>query len=214
MPFFVIPIYFIKEISLDFKDYVRMKILPREFYNRDTEEVARELLGNKLFRRMNGELLGGIIVETEAYYGSKDPASRAYHGKKRYNEAMWGKPGQLFIYNVHQYWMLNIVAHKPSEVGGVLIRAIQPTKGLDTMRSYRPVDDIIELTSGPGKLTIALNVNKSFNMERVTNKDSRVIVVENQLDFELERTHRIGVTKDLEEKLRFYIKENPFVSKT
>ena len=110
------------------------KIMPNKFYERDTETVARKLLGKRLIRKMGDECLEGIIVETEAYYGLHDPASRAYHGLKKYNEPMWREPGKTFIYNVHRYWMLNIVAHKPNQIGAVLIRAVEPTKGLEAMR--------------------------------------------------------------------------------
>ena len=79
-----------------------MVVLDPDFYKRDTETVARELLGNVLVRRRGEKLLGGVIVETEAYFGSEDPASRAFHGKKRYNQVMFAEPGNLFIYNVHQ----------------------------------------------------------------------------------------------------------------
>ena len=80
-----------------------MAVLGPDFYKRDTETIARELLGKVLVRRLGNELLGGVIVETEAYFGADDPASRAFHGKKRYNEVMFQEPGHLFIYNVHQY---------------------------------------------------------------------------------------------------------------
>ncbi len=189
-----------------------MTVLGRDFYTRDTETVARDLLGKVLVRRLGDELLGGVIVETEAYFGSDDPASRAFHGKKRYNEVMFQEPGHLFIYNVHQYWMLNFIAHD-NGVGGILIRAIEPTLGVDAMRENRPVKRLRDLTSGPGKLTLALGVDKTLNGIPVTDDSCTVHVLENQLDHELGASHRIGVTKDLPEHYRFYVKENRFVSK-
>ncbi len=189
-----------------------MSILGKDFYARDTETVARDLLGKKLVRRLNGELLGGLIVETEAYFGSEDPASRAFHGKKQYNSVMFGEPGHLFIYNVHQYWMLNFISHD-NGVGGILIRAIEPTMGVEIMMDNRPVKRPRDLTSGPGKLTLALDVDKSLNGLPATCTDSIIHVLDNQLDYELGTSHRIGVTKDLPEHLRFYVKDNMFVSK-
>ncbi len=188
-------------------------ILPQKFYEKDTAKVAMDLLGKKLVRNFNNILLEGIIVETEAYYGHKDPASRAFHGKKYYNKVLFEEPGYLFIYNVHMYWMLNFVAHEKGKTGGVLIRAIEPTKGITTMEQNRPVEDSRELTNGPGKLSLALGINKNLNGKSTFHDDSKVQVHENTLDFEIEKTHRIGVTKDLEEKLRFIIKGNRFLSR-
>ncbi len=117
------------------------KILPPSFYTRDPAVVARDLLGKRLLRVLNGEALEGTIVETEAYFGAEDPTSRAFHGRKNYNRLMWGEPGRVFIYNVHKYWMLNVVAHVPDEIGAVLIRAIEPTRGIESMLSNRPVKE-------------------------------------------------------------------------
>ena len=194
------------------KDYEEQDILSREFYSRDTALVGEELLGKLLIRRLDEEEVGGLIVETEAYYGEDDPASRAYEGKKRYNEVMYGESGHLFRYNVHQYWMLNFIAHEPGSIGGVLIRAIEPILGLEIMKRNRPVSDIVNLTSGPGKLTLALDVDKSLNGIPVTEKGSSIVVKRNESQFEIGRSHRIGVTRDLDRKLRFYIKGNKFVS--
>ncbi len=188
-------------------------VLHKDFYEREVSEVAKDLLGNILVRRLSNELMGGIIVETEAYYGVDDPASRAYHGRKKYNNVMWGEAGYLFIYNVHRYWMLNFIAHPPRKVGGVLIRAIEPTLGLERMLRNRPVKNLRELTSGPGKLSVAIRIEKSLNGLSVTGSDHPVYVIKNEMDFELEVSHRIGVTRDLHEQLRFYIKGNRFVSR-
>ncbi|UCC33900.1 MAG: DNA-3-methyladenine glycosylase, partial [Candidatus Bathyarchaeota archaeon] len=122
-------------------------------------------------------------------------------------------PGKTFIYNVHQYWMFNIVAHKPNEIGGVLIRAIEPTKGIEVMRRNRPVSNITKLTSGPGKLTISLAIDKSLNGIEVSSSDSDIFVCDDKMKYDVARSHRIGVKRDLERKLRFYIKENKFVSR-
>jgi len=189
------------------------RALTKYFYARDPAEVARDLLGKKLVRRLGGESLEGLIVETEAYYGVDDPASRAYRGRKRYNAVMFGEPGRLFVYNVHRYWMLNFVAHEPGKVGAVLIRAIEPVKGVEAMKINRLVKDIRELTSGPGKLTLALRVDKSLNGCSATDMDCPVHVLENRFVFEVEESHRVGVKSDLPRKLRLYINGNRFVSR-
>ena len=189
-----------------------MQTLQREFYNRKTDLVARELLGKILVRRLGDELLGGIIVETEAYFGGNDPASRAFHGMKEYNRVMFEEPGRLFIYNVHKYWMLNVIAHSDG-VGGILIRAIEPTMSIEAMRKNRPVKQLRDLTSGPGKLTIALGVDKSLNGVNVTSTSSPVYLLENSYEFDMDTSHRIGVTRDLPEHYRYYIKDNKYVSR-
>ena len=185
----------------------------QSFFARDPEIVARQLLGKKLARRIDTDILEGIIVETEAYYGIHDPASRAYHGMKDYNRPMWKDQGRAFIYNVHRYWMFNIVAHEEGKIGAVLVRAIEPTKGIEVMERNRPVEKITELTNGPGKLTVALEIDKSLNGVPVTSCESGIAIAENKMDFRIGRSHRIGVRKDLVKKLRFYIEGNRFVSK-
>ena len=128
-------------------------IVNRDFYERDPETVAKELLGKKLIRKINMVFFEGMIVETEAYHGQKDPASRAYHGLKNYNRQMWGEPGTVFIYNVHKYWMFNIVSHQTDKVGAVLVRALEPLKGVEALKERRPIKNIFDLTNGTGKLT-------------------------------------------------------------
>ncbi len=190
-----------------------MQTLTRDFFNRDPETVAKELLGKKLIRRLDGDILEGIIVETEAYYGVNDPASRAYHGVKNYNRPMWNEPGKVFIYNVHKYWMFNIVAHKPNQIGAVLIRAVEPIEGIEVMKINRPAKKVINLTNGPGKLTTALKINKDLNEVSAVSSKSEITVADHRMEFEIGDSYRIGVRKDLEKKLRFFIKGNRFVSR-
>jgi len=192
---------------------VSAKALSTQFYERDPAVVAKELLGKRLIRRLDREILEGIIVETEAYYGLEDPASRAHQGLKNYNKLMWSEPGRAFIYNVHNNWMFNIIAHEPKEVGGVLIRAIEPTKGIDYMKSNRKVENLCELTSGPGKLTKALKIDKRSNGVFVTSEESQIFVANDEMKFELGGSRRIGVKNDLRIDLRFFIKGNQFVSR-
>lgn len=190
-----------------------MAVLPRKFYEREPEAVAKELLGKRIVRRLGDEVLDGIIVETEAYYGLEDPASRAYHGQKVYNKLMWSDSGKVFIYNVHNNWMFNIIAHQFDSIGAVLIRAIDPKRGIGVMRKNRKVKNVFELTNGPGKLTKALKIDKGLNGIFVTSKKSEVFVLDNEMNFEIESSHRVGVRKDLDRKLRFFMKGNRFVSK-
>jgi len=187
--------------------------LPPSFYSRDPAVVALGLLGKRLVRVLDGESLEGIIVETEAYYGAEDPASRAFHGKKNYNRLMWGEPGRVFIYNVHKYWMLNVVAHEPDKIGAVLIRAIEPTRGIETMLINRPVKELRALTSGPGKLTLALRIDKGSHKASVLSLENEIHVLDSASEPAIGTSRRIGVTKDLDRDLRFYAEGNPYVSR-
>jgi DNA-3-methyladenine glycosylase len=189
------------------------KILPLSFYSRNPAVVARGLLGKRLVRILNGEALEGTIVETEAYYGAEDPASRAFHGRKNYNRLMWGEPGRVFIYNVHKYWLLNVVAHEPDEIGAVLIRAIEPTRGIESMLSNRPVKEPRALTSGPGKLTLALGIDKVSQGVSVLSPGSEIHIYDAASDPVIGTSRRIGVTRDLDRDLRFYVEGNPYVSR-
>ena len=191
----------------------QIKSLPEDFFERDPESVAKDLLGKRLIRRLGDDSLEGTIVETEAYFGLSDPASRAYHGVKKYNRLMWKEPGRVFIYNVHRYWMLNVVAHELGKIGAVLIRAIEPTKGVEIMKRNRKAHGILELTSGPGKLSQALRIDKSLNGVNIALGDEEILILDNEMSFEIESSHRIGVKRDLQKKLRFFIKGNKFVSR-
>jgi DNA-3-methyladenine glycosylase len=151
-----------------------LKLLPKEFYERDPAVVARELLGKVLVRKLNGEALRGKIVETEAYYGEEDPASKAYKGRKRFNQLMFCSAGKLFIYMVHGNWLLNIVAHPEGSVGAVLIRALELISGVEIMIKNRGGKRLEHLTSGPGRLTKALAVTNELNGEDVTLESSRL----------------------------------------
>lgn len=188
--------------------------LGRPFYGRDTALVAQELLGKTVVRKIRQEVLSGVIVETEAYYGDRDPASRAYRGRKNYNTPMFDEPGRLFIYMVHSWWLLNVAAHEQGEVGAVLVRALEPVEGIPLMKENRGVSDLHNLTSGPGKLTRALGVTKELHGLDVTDVSTELIIVDRCYgEFSIDTSHRIGVKKDLPRELRFYIKGSRFVSR-
>jgi len=191
-----------------------MKVLPREFYERDPAEVACGLLGKVLVRRLGSQILSGKIVETEAYYGEEDPASKAYRGRKKFNEPMFLDAGKTFVYMVHGNWLLNIVAHPRGGVGAVLIRAIEPLAGIASMMRNRGVNSLERLTNGPGRLSKALAITKELNGIDVTDENSVLKIVEGEPEeFEVASTHRIGVRRDLPRKLRFYVVGNRYVSK-
>lgn len=187
--------------------------LPRAFYMKDPALVARNLLGKVIVRRIGYEVLSGKIVETEAYYGDEDPASRAFRGEKTYNKVMFGEPGRVFIYMVHSHWLLNIVAHPEGEVGAVLIRVLEPLQGIEIMSTNRGVENVRALTTGPGKLTRAISITNELNGMDVTEDGPLVVVEGEDDDFEVGISHRIGVRVDLLQELRFFIKGNRFLSR-
>lgn len=192
---------------------VSMKIL-RGFYERDTAKVAQDLLGKTLLHSSKKGFTSGKIVETEAYYGKKDPASRASEKKTKINKIMWKRAGLTLIYMVHGHWLFNVTTEGEGVPGAVLIRALEPIEGIDLMKERRDKKAIHELTSGPGKLTQALNITKELYGVDLTNSE-RIFIKETEQDnedFDVKSSNRIGVTKDLEKELRFYIAGNKFVS--
>lgn len=200
-------------MSLKFKKD-KMEILSKRFYSRDPVTVAKELLGKILVRKFHKSILSGKIVETEAYYGEKDPTSRAYTGKKYFNKIMWDEPGKAFIYMVHGNWLFNIKTLPKGKASAVLIRALEPLEGVEIMKRNRRVNELKNLTNGPGKLTQALKITNEFNGLDLTRRDSVILIIKRKKEkFEIEKSFRIGVSKDLPIPLRFYIKDNPFVSR-
>lgn len=139
--------------------------LDRQFYNRETIDVARDLLGKCLVHRTaNGNLLSGLIVETEAYIGVEDPACHAYGGRRTpRNEVLFGQAGHAYIYQIYGlHFCINAVttANSPE---AVLIRALEPLHGTEHMKIRRQTNLVSNLTSGPGKLCEALGINRSQN---------------------------------------------------
>lgn len=174
--------------------------MDKDFFMRDAEEVARELLGNVLVRKIGSRFLRARIVETEAYYDERDPASRAcQNGDLR--ETMLMEAGTVLVYGVHNQWLMNFVTNEKGKAEAVLLRAVEPL-------NFRGK------CSGPGLLTRALQVDKSFHKKSILgNGELRLEECKGERNSEIGRSNRIGVSKDLKKKLRFYIKENKHVSR-
>lgn len=135
-------------------------ILQPEFYNRPTLQVARELLGARLVRILDGVRLSGLITETEAYIGEQDLACHAKAGRTPRTTVMYGPPGHAYVYFTYgMHWMLNAVTEAGGFPAAVLIRAIQPLEGLDIISANCQGRS----TDGPAKLTRAFAIQKSFN---------------------------------------------------
>ena len=151
------------------------KRLPREFYDRPTHIVARDLLGKRLVRVIGpqtpdqptyqqiGQRLSGSIVEVEAYTGSDDAASHAHRRRTARNAPMFGPPGHAYVYFIYgMHWMFNVVAHQQAP-GAVLVRALVPEEGLEVMREHRRGMPDHSLTSGPARLAQALAIDATVN---------------------------------------------------
>lgn len=136
--------------------------LQRDFYARDTVQVAKDLLGKILVRRIGKNIISGIITETEAYRQSDDPASHAYRDITERNRAMFGEVGHAYVYFTYgMYHCVNAVArNKNYKAGAVLIRSLVPKDGIEIMMKNRKTKDVANLTNGPAKLTMALGITK------------------------------------------------------
>ena len=172
--------------------------LGRDFYARDTLQVARELLGKRLVRVIDGKRLSGLIVETEAYIGEEDRACHAWRGRTPRTEVMYGPPGQAYIYFIYGiYHCLNVVTDKVGFPAAVLIRGIQPQEGVEYMRRNRGLRPEGELTNGPGKLCQALAIDQGLNGLDLCTSD--LLFIEEAVvpgPEEIEVTSRIGIRAD------------------
>lgn len=188
--------------------------LARSFYERDSAEVARDLLGSVLTHSANGRTLKARIVETEAYYGEDDPASRASGKKTKINKFMWKKAGLALVYMVHGNWLFNITTEPEGTPGAVLIRAVEPLEGLELMKRRRGKDRLKELTSGPGKFTEAFGITNEYHgVDLIESDNISISDPEQERErLKIETSHRIGVSEDLEKELRFFIDGNDYVS--
>jgi DNA-3-methyladenine glycosylase len=189
------------------------------FYQRPTEVVARDLVGKKLVRiiRKNRKQfrLAGIIVETEAYGYSDDPASHACMGATARNKAMFGDVGRAYVYFTYgNHFCLNVSARKSNvEAGAVLIRGIEPVEGIELMKQFRPVDDLFSLTSGPSKLTQALKITSALNGTNMTNSESELYIEFGKRPKRIVTTPRIGITRAVDKEWRFVNPLSLFVSR-
>lgn len=213
-----------------------MKILTQDFYERNTLEVAKDLLGKYLIHEINGIKVGGKIVEVEGYTGVKDKAAHAYGGKKTPKIIpMYGIGGTVYIYSIYgMYLCLNAITVGEGDPQGVLIRAIEPLMGIDFMAKARTKKyyneltnkEILNLTSGPSKLCLALGIAKDLNNTLfwggelyISEKDKeieRLCELKENKTGEIIHSKRIGVDYAEEAKdylYRFYYKDNLFVSK-
>jgi DNA-3-methyladenine glycosylase len=191
------------------------KISDMEFYLRDAETLAQDLLGKVLVvQKAEQEPLAGIIVETEAYHQS-DPGSHSFRGKTPRNAPMYQVGGTIYVYFIYgMYYCFNIVADKKDHGSAVLIRALEPLSGIETMQHNRKKHSLKDLTNGPGKLCQALGIDKTMNMLSMLDSELGIYQSPNSGIIEITKSPRIGLSQGQDAHLRFFIKGNKFVSKT
>lgn len=202
-----------------FKD-TDIKVLDRDFYKRDVLTVAKDLLGKVFVKRTDGINLAGYIVEVEAYDGSIDEAAHTFRGKTPRNEVMFGPGGFLYVYFTYgMYFCCNVVTGNEEEGRAVLIRAIEPVEGIREMALFRfGTPDLtpkqrLNLTSGPGKVCNAFNIGRPHNGTDLLGSDIFLGWNEPVPENNIVITTRIGIKKSVDLPWRFYIKDNPFVSR-
>jgi DNA-3-methyladenine glycosylase len=198
----------------------RPKPLPHAFYARDTEIVARELLGCLLVSTVGGARVSGRIVETEAYLGPHDPASHAAEriGRTRRNTSMFAAPGTAYVYRIYGvHWCLNAVTMRIDYPSAVLIRALEPVDGSEVMRRRRwpnvpPGADRL-IASGPGKLATALAITGELDGHDLVQPPLFIEPGEPVADTNVSVGPRIGITQAADWPLRFCVANSQWVSK-
>jgi DNA-3-methyladenine glycosylase len=183
------------------------RALPAEFFARSVHDVAPELIGATLL--VDG--VGGRIVEAEAY-DQEDPASHGYRGRTPRNAAMFGPPGHAYVYRSYGiHWCLNLVCEGEGVPNAVLLRAVEPTHGLETMRERRGLDDPRLLCSGPGRLCQALGVTREHDGLPLDRPPFELL--ERDREVEVVAGPRIGLTRAAELPWRYAEAGSRFLSR-
>ena len=162
---------------------MKLRVLPRRFYNRDPRLVAPDLLGKILIRRYGRKLLTGRIVEVEAYLGADDPAAHAATGRTPRNSVLFGPPGHAYVYFIYgAHYCLNVSCLPDGVPGGILFRALEPLQGLEEMFKFRGIDetsDLRRLTTGPGRLAAAFGITRARdNAKDLTDAQSDLYIAD------------------------------------
>jgi len=196
------------------------KKLQKSFYRRELLIVARELLGKVLVKSSDKEILAGKIVEVEAYHGDIDEAAHSYGGITKRNEIMFEAGGYLYVYFTYgAHHCCNVVTGKKGQGTAVLIRAVEPIFGLNKMiknrfgRKLKSDKEIFNLTSGPGKVCQAFKFDRMHSGIKLTGEEIFILDGEKIKSKNIGISKRIGITRSVELPWRFFIKDNPFLSR-
>jgi DNA-3-methyladenine glycosylase len=195
-----------------------MERLDRSFFARDTLTVARELLGQRLVRLLDGQRVAGRIVEVEAYIGEEDQACHAACGRTARNAVMYGPAGYAYVYFIYgMHHCFNVVTEREGFPAAVLVRAIEPVEGTEVMRRNRPGRSGVELTNGPAKLCYALGIDRTLNgADLVTGKYLSIEQDEAITEAHVATGPRVGVRGDeraVTVAWRFWIEPSLYVSR-
>jgi DNA-3-methyladenine glycosylase len=176
--------------------------------------VARDLLGGLVVSTVDGVRTSGRIVETEAYLGYRDPASHGYlHRRNARNEALFGPPGSWYVYLSYGiHWCANLVCEAEGTASAVLLRALEPVDGVQTLRKRRRGVADHELCSGPGKLCQALGITRELDGKMMPGSGVTVLAPDTARSFAVATTPRIGITKAADWPLRFVVDGSLHVS--
>lgn len=193
-------------------------VLPRDFYARETIEVARDLVGKHIVRQINGRTLAVRILETEAYRGRDDLASHARNGRTQRNRVMFGTVGISYVYFIYgMHWLFNIIAHGSDMPGGILIRAAEPLHGVEQMALLRGGKALRDLTNGPARLAQALAIDGDCNHQDLTTNPALFIAQGALQASEVVACGpRIRVPGDALAKAqpwRFWVQDHPMISR-
>jgi DNA-3-methyladenine glycosylase len=196
--------------------------LPRAFFARNPRRVARELLGKVLLRDAGSLRLAARIVEVEAYLGQNDPAAHAAAGNTARTSVLFGPPGYAYVYFIYgNHYCLNVSCEREGKAGSVLFRALEPLVGIEAMAHARGITlqgprDLPKLTSGPGRLAEAFGITRPRdNGCDLTSPASGLWIGEDGFHARgIQITPRIGISKAADQRLRYLLVGNPFVSRS
>ncbi len=178
----------------------------------DTVSLARFLIGKRLVRELPEGIASGRIVETEAYIVG-DAAGHAYRGMTERNRSLFLEPGHAYVYRAYGIsYMLNVSSEKPGIGAGVLIRAIEPIEGIEIMRLNRGIERLRDLARGPGRLAAALRIDRSLDGLDLCRKGPLWLGRGEDEQGDIGQSIRIGISRDTDRLLRFYLRGSPFVS--
>ncbi|MFH1749086.1 MAG: DNA-3-methyladenine glycosylase [Planctomycetota bacterium] len=195
---------------------LRKHVLPRSFYDRDTIEVTRDLLGKCLVRVNADGITTGLIVEAEAYLSHDDPACHASRGRSRRNATMFGPCGRAYVYSIHARYCLNAVTEPDGIPSAVLIRAVEPLEGIELMRQRRGRDELRDLTRGPARLCEAFAIDREldgWDLSRGRELWIAELPDQSLSANEITTATRVGISSAQDLPLRFFVTSSRYVSK-
>ena len=197
-----------------------IQTLARSIFERNPRSVARGLLGKVLVRDPGKLRLAARIVEVEAYLGENDPAAHAAAGNTARTSVLFGPPGYAYVYFIYgNHYCLNVSCEREGKAGSVLFRALEPIEGIAEMARARGIEvqsprDLVKLTSGPGRLAEAFGITRARdNGVDLTSPASGLWIGDDGFRArKIEVSARIGISKAVEQRLRYHLAGNPFVS--